>query len=101
MLARYGSKASVWGHPAVARRMRDGSALRPVGPDAALPGGAAALAIGSPRRQEQPLWFPSHRALAFGDAVVGVDGALRVWEVVDASFRASSRCSSWRSSTCS
>jgi glyoxylase-like metal-dependent hydrolase (beta-lactamase superfamily II) len=28
-----------------------------------------------------PLWFPSHRALAFGDAIVGVDGELRVWEV--------------------
>jgi hypothetical protein len=65
--------------------MRNGSALRPLEPGAALPGGAEAFAIGSPRRQEQPLWFPSHRALAFGDAVVGVEGALRVWmwEVVD------------------
>jgi hypothetical protein len=34
-----------------------------------------------------PLWFPSHRALAFGDAVVGVEGALRVWEVVDSPKR--------------
>jgi hypothetical protein len=85
VVARYGARASVWGHPAVARRMRNGSALRPLEPGAALPGGAEAFAIGSPRRQEQPLWFPSHRALAFGDAVVGVEGALRVWmwEVVD------------------
>jgi hypothetical protein len=85
VLARYGARASVWGHAAVARRMRDGSALRPLEPGAALPGGAEAFAIGSPRREEQPLWFPSHRALAFGDAVVGVEGALRVWmwEVVD------------------
>ena len=85
VLARYGPRASVWGHAAVARRMRRGSKLRPVEPGAGLPGGAEAFAIGSPRRQEQPLWFPSLRALAFGDAVVGVDGALRVWvwEVVD------------------
>jgi hypothetical protein len=79
VLARYGSKASVWGHPAAARRMRDGSALRPVEPGAALPAGAEAFAIGSPRRQEHPLWFPSLRALAFGDTVVGVEGTLRVW----------------------
>jgi hypothetical protein len=78
-LARYGTKASVWGHAAVARRMRDGSLLRPIEPGAPLPGRAEAFAIGSPRRQEMPLWFPSHRALAFGDTVVGVEGALRVW----------------------
>jgi hypothetical protein len=83
VLARYGAKASVWGHPAAARKLRDGSALRPIEPGAPLPGSAQAFAIGSPRRQEMPLWFPSHRALAFGDAVVGVDGTLRVWEVVD------------------
>jgi hypothetical protein len=79
VLARYGAKASVWGHPAAATRMREGATLRPVEPGAALPGGVEAFAIGSPRRQEQPLWFPSLRALAFGDAVVGVDGTLRVW----------------------
>jgi hypothetical protein len=80
VLARYGAKASVWGHPAAARRLRDGSVLRPIEPGAPLPGSAQAFAIGSPRRQEMPLWFPSHRALAFGDTVVGVDGSLRVWE---------------------
>lgn len=31
-------------------------------------------AIGCPRRSEQPLWLPSHRAIAFGDPVVLVDG---------------------------
>jgi hypothetical protein len=85
VLARYGEKASVWGHRAVARKMRDGSTLRPIEPGAPLPGRAQAYAIG--RRQEMPLWFPSHRALAFGDAVVGVEGALRVWEVVDSPKR--------------
>jgi hypothetical protein len=87
VLERYGRKASVWGHPAAARRLRDGSSLRPIEPGAALPGSAQAFAIGSPRRQEMPLWFPSHRALAFGDAVVGVDGKLRVWEVADTEKR--------------
>jgi hypothetical protein len=79
VVARYGGKASVWAHPAAARRLREGSILRPIEPGAPLPGSAQAFAIGSPRRQEMPLWFPSHRALAFGDAVVGVDGTLRVW----------------------
>jgi hypothetical protein len=85
VLARYGTKASVWGHPAVAKEMRDGSSLRPIDPGAPLPGSAEAYVIH--RRQEMPLWFPSHRALAFGDAVVGVDGALRVWEVADSAQR--------------
>jgi hypothetical protein len=85
VVRRYRGKASVWGHAAVARRLRDPALLRPIERGAALPGGAEAFAIGSPRRQEQPLWFPSHRALAFGDAVVGVEGTLRVWvwDVVD------------------
>lgn len=89
VLERYGAKSGIWGHPAAARRMRDGSALRPIGPGARLPGNAQAFAIGSPRRQEMPLWFPSHRALAFGDTVVGVNGALRVWvwEPVDTAKR--------------
>jgi hypothetical protein len=30
-----------------------------------------------------PLYLPSHRALAFGDTVVGVDGQLRIWESPD------------------
>jgi hypothetical protein len=89
VVERYGTKASVWGHPAAAKRMRDRSLLRPIEPGAPLPGSAEAFAIGSPRRQEMPLWFPSHRALAFGDAVVGVDGTLRVWvwEVTDTEKR--------------
>jgi hypothetical protein len=41
---------------------------------------ARAFAIGKPRRSETPLYFASHRALAFGDAVVGMpDGSLRIW----------------------
>ena len=82
MLARYGARASAWGHPAAAKKLRE---LRLIVPGAPLPGAAVAYPID--RRQEMPLWFPSHRALAFGDAVVGVDGALRVWEVADSERR--------------
>ena len=38
-----------------------------------------AFAIGSPPRTELPLHLRDERALAFGDAVVEVGGALRVW----------------------
>jgi glyoxylase-like metal-dependent hydrolase (beta-lactamase superfamily II) len=40
---------------------------------------ARAYAIGRPRRFEMPLHLPSHRALAFGDAVVETGGELRIW----------------------
>jgi glyoxylase-like metal-dependent hydrolase (beta-lactamase superfamily II) len=77
LAARY--RATIYGHPATAKRLADASAFRPAKPGDALPGGARAFTIGRPRRSEQPLWLPSHRAVAFGDAVVGVDGGLRVW----------------------
>lgn len=56
--------------------------------NAVEPGGKAgavaqAQRIGSPVRQEAPLFFPDHRALAFGDAVIGIEGELRVWQSVD------------------
>ena len=37
-----------------------------------------AHAIGRPRRAEIPFELPSHRALAFGDTVLEIDGQLRV-----------------------
>jgi hypothetical protein len=70
---------SIWGHPAAAKRLQDRSAFRTIEPGAELPAGISAHAIGKPRRQEMPLYIPSHRALAFGDAVVEVDGELKVW----------------------
>lgn len=78
--ARYDAVA-VWGHRAVERRL-DGVPLRTIEPDAELGAGVSAHSIGRPRRQEMPLLLPSHRALAFGDAVVGVQGGLRVWQDV-------------------
>ena len=77
LATRYG--ATIHGHPATAKRFRDASAFRPAAPGEPLLGGALPFAIGRPRRYEQPLWLPSHRALAFGDAVVEVGGSLRVW----------------------
>jgi hypothetical protein len=70
--------APIHGHPAVAKRLGDAKRLRPI--DGDLPGGAQAFAIGKPRRHETPIHLPSHRALAWGDAVVTTpEGDLRLW----------------------
>ena len=72
---RYG--APIHGHPAVGKRLRAGSRLKPLD---ALPGGARAYPIGKPRRFETPIHLPSHRALVFGDAIVTTpEGDLRIW----------------------
>ena len=72
---RYG--IPVHGHPAVGKRLRDGSHLQPLDD---LPGGARAYPIGKPRRHETPVHLPSHRALVFGDAIVTTpEGDLRLW----------------------
>lgn len=76
---RHRKRCSIHGHPAAAKRLDDRAGFEPIEPGATLPGGVSAHAIGRPRRFEMPLFIPSHRALAFGDAVVEVDGALRVW----------------------
>jgi hypothetical protein len=78
---RFGRQAdtTIWGHPACARRLEDTSGFRDLEPGAELPGGISAHRIGKPRRHETPLHIPSHRALAFGDAVAAVDGRLVVW----------------------
>jgi hypothetical protein len=86
ILERYGTRlpVEVWGHPAVKRRLGGSVRLNAIEPGG--PAGAVALAqrIGSPVRQETPLFFPDHRALAFGDAVIGIEGELRVWQAVNA-----------------
>jgi hypothetical protein len=75
----------IWGHKAVATRWtRDDTPLELISPSKGrpheLPAGVLAFPIGNPRRYETPLWFPAHRALAFGDAVIGYEGTLRVWQ---------------------
>jgi hypothetical protein len=74
---------SVHGHPSVRDLLGRGVRFEAIEPNAELPGGARAHAIGNPRRREMPLWFPSLRALAFGDAIVGVEDGLRVWQDLD------------------
>ena len=75
---RYGGE--LWGPRTCASRLRDPSSLRTLEPGAPGPAGVGAFSIGRPRRSERPLWLPSHRALAFGDAVVTTpEGALRMW----------------------
>jgi hypothetical protein len=76
---RYGAR--VFGPKACARRLGDASRLTVLEPGDEGPAGVAAFAIGRPKRGERPLWLPSHRAVAFGDALVGTpDGELRLWE---------------------
>jgi glyoxylase-like metal-dependent hydrolase (beta-lactamase superfamily II) len=81
---RYGGRlpAEVWGHQAVRRRLGASVSVNAIEPG--RPAGAVAQAqrIGSPVRQETPLFFADHRALAFGDAVIGIEGKLRVWQSV-------------------
>lgn len=76
---RYG--ATIYGQALVRKRLTSSERFWPV--DAAsdgLPAGVRFHAIGKPRRSEMPIWLPSHRALAFGDAVVEAGGELRVWD---------------------
>ena len=71
--------ATIHGHKAAAKRLTSKSGFHEVEAGAPLPGGATAYTIGKPRRHEMPLHIPSHDALVFGDAVVEVDGTLKVW----------------------
>ena len=82
---RFGPRLSVevWGHPAVKRRLGASVPLNAIEPGRQAGAVAQAHRIGSPVRQETPLFFPHHRALAFGDAVIGIEGKLRVWQSVD------------------
>jgi hypothetical protein len=72
---------AIWGHPAVAKRFADqATPLTRIVSGERAGGSALAYAIGKPRRFETPLYFPNHRALVFGDAVVCFEGELRVWQ---------------------
>lgn len=86
LLERYGNRLAVelWGHPAVERRLTESVPLNAIEPGGRAGAVAQAQRIGSPVRQETPLFFPDHRALAFGDTVIGIEGKLRVWQLVNA-----------------
>ena len=80
-------EVSVHAHPSVRERLGSDVPMTDIEPGEPLPAGARAFAIGSPRRSETPILLPDARALAFGDAVVGVDGELRVWQLAGMSTR--------------
>jgi hypothetical protein len=80
-------EVSVHAHPSVRERLGPDVPMTDIVPGEPLPAGAAAFAIGSPRRSETPILLPGARALCFGDAVVGVDGELRVWQLAGMSTR--------------
>jgi hypothetical protein len=72
---------ALWGHPAVAKRFADPSTpLTPIVAGARAGLSSLANEIGKPRRYETPLYFPDHRALVFGDALICFEGELRVWQ---------------------
>jgi hypothetical protein len=81
--SRYRDRAevSVHAHKSVRRLLEPDVPMEEIVPGEPLPAGAEAFAIGSPRRSETPVLIPAARALCFGDAVVGVDGELRVWQL--------------------
>jgi hypothetical protein len=72
-------EVTIFGHQHCATRLDDRSAFRPLRGGETLEGGVRAHPIGRPRRAEIPFELPSHRALAFGDTVLEIDGELRVW----------------------
>ena len=78
---KHGKRCTLWGHESCASRLaRRAGFHADHARTASCRRGVRAHAIGSPRRSEQPLWLPSHAALAFGDAVIETGGRLRVWE---------------------
>jgi hypothetical protein len=72
-------EVTIFGHEHCATRLDDRSAFRPLRGGETLDGGVRAHPIGRPRRAEIPFELPSHRALAFGDTVLEIDGELRLW----------------------
>jgi len=73
------AEATIHGHRACTKRLKDDSGFREIEPGTQLPGGVTAHTIGKPRRYETPLHLPSHDALVFGDAVAETEGRLVVW----------------------
>jgi glyoxylase-like metal-dependent hydrolase (beta-lactamase superfamily II) len=73
--------ATVYGHRDVARRFDSGDVrFQAIDPGEAFAGGLTGHRIGSPPRKELPLHVPGRAALVFGDALVGAEGGLRVWQ---------------------
>lgn len=86
---RDGRDVTIYGHEKCIHpeRLTDRSAFRALRGGEELEGGVRVHTIGKPKRAEMPIELPSHRALAFGDAVLEIDGELRVWEDLDGDRR--------------
>ena len=72
-------EVTIFGHEHCATRLDDRSAFQQLRGGETLDCGVRAHSIGQPRRAEIPFELPSHRALAFGDSLLEIDGELRVW----------------------
>ena len=72
---------TVHGHDAVRKRLRKRvyKDFTEIEAGVEMPGGVVPYRIGKPKRQETPLWIPSHSAILFGDAIVGAEGGARAW----------------------
>ena len=80
LVKRYGRGAPIHGPKTCASRLDNERLLAVWEPGTAGPAGVTPFAIGKPERSERPLWIPSHKAIAFGDAVVtNPENELVVW----------------------
>lgn len=80
-------EVTIFGHAQCLSRLDDDSGFRSLEGGETLAGGIRVHTFGRPQRSEMPFELPSHRALAFGDTVLEIDGRLRVWAEVDSDRR--------------
>jgi hypothetical protein len=76
---RHDREVTIHGHSRVRAKLSDPSGFAAAAPGDQLDGGVRVHPLGRPARPEQPWEIAGHRALAFGDTVVEVDGSLRIW----------------------
>jgi hypothetical protein len=75
----------IWGHANVKKRLTRLAPLEVIpqsttGEGAEIAEGTVtAYTIGRPRRSEYPLYFAEQQAVVFGDAIVGTEAGLRLW----------------------
>ena len=80
-------EVAICGHAQCLSRLEDDSGFQALEGGETLDGGIRVHTFGRPQRSEMPFELPSHRALAFGDTVLEIDGQLRVWAEVDTDRR--------------
>jgi hypothetical protein len=76
-------QVTIFGHAQCLSRLEDDSGFHPLVGGELLDGGIHVHTFGRPQRSEMPFEIPSHRALAFGDTVLEIEGRLRVWVEID------------------